>query len=166
MVTPQLRDRPLLLGLVLGLVFGIVDLIVTWVDPLSDDSITALLRFYGRMFASWAFISFRAAQRSGRLSTGVTAGVVVAFGTFSIFYVINLLRVNFFLAELIGREDWQNMMQRFPVSEFSSLRLFVNMDYLRGAPFKISVASAIGALMGLVGGTLERWQRARFSARI
>jgi hypothetical protein len=156
MVTLRLRARPLLVGFVLGLVFGIVDLLFTWVEPLSDDSIPALLRFYGPMFLSWAFVSFRAVRRSGRLSTGITTGFVVAFGTFCVFYVLNLLRVNLFLADLTGRADWQNMMQRFRDSDFDSLRLFVNMDYLKGAPFKIGVASVIGAVMGLVGGAIGR----------
>lgn len=154
MVTRRLLDRPLLVGCVLGLVFGIVDLVFTWVEPLSDDSIPALLRFYGPMFLSWAFVSFRAVRRSGRLSTGVATGFVVAFGTFCVFYVVNLLRVNLFLAELIGREDWQSMTQRFRVSEVDSLRVFVNVEYLKGAPFKIGVASVIGAVMGLVGGAI------------
>ena len=166
MVTLRLPDRPLLLGFVLGLVFGIVDLLFTWVDPLSDDSIPALLRFYGPMFVSWAFVSFRVVRRSGRLSTGITTGFVVAFGTFCIFYVLNLLRVNLFLAELTGRADWQSMMQRFRASEFDSLRLFVNVDYLKGAPFKVGVASVIGALMGLVGGTIGRLKSACFPARV
>jgi hypothetical protein len=166
MVTLRLSDRPLLLGFFLGLIFGIVDLLFTWVDPLSDDSIPALLRFYGPMFVSWAFVSFRVVRRSGRLSTGITTGFVVAFGTFCIFYVLNLLRVNLFLAELTARADWQNMMQRFRASEFDSLRLFVNVDYLKGAPFKVGVASVIGALMGLVGGTIGRLKSARFPARV
>jgi hypothetical protein len=165
MVTVRLRDRPLRLGFVLGLVFGIVDLLFTWVDPLSDDSIPGLLRFYGPMFASWAFVSYRVVRRSGRLSTGITTGFVVAFGTFCIFYVLNLLRVNLFLAELTGRADWQSMTQRFRASEFGSLRLFVNVKYLRGAPFKVGVASVIGALMGLVGGTIGRLASVRFAAR-
>jgi hypothetical protein len=166
MVTQRLLDRPLRLGLVLGLVFGIVDLLFTWVEPLSDDSIPALLRFYGPMFFSWAFVSFRSVRRSGRLSTGVTTGLVVAFGTFCIFYVFNLLRVNLFLGELTGRADWQNMMQRFRASEFDSLRLFINVDYLKGAPFKIGVASVIGAAMGLVGGTIGRLRSARSPATV
>jgi hypothetical protein len=161
MVTLRLRARPLLVGFVLGLVFGIVDLLFTWVEPLSDDSIPALLRFYGPMFLSWAFVSFRAVRRSGRLSTGITTGFVVAFGTFCVFYVLNLLRVNLFLADLTGRADWQNMMQRFRDSDFDSLRLFVNMDYLKGAPFKIGVASVIGAVMGLVGGAIGRVKSAQ-----
>jgi ABC-type multidrug transport system fused ATPase/permease subunit len=166
MVEPRLPDRPLLLGFVLGVVFGVVDLLLTWVAPLSDDSIPALLRFYGPMFFSWAFVSFRSVRRSGRLSTGVTTGFVVAFGTFCVFYVFNLLRVNLFLAELTGRTDWQNMMQRFRASGFHSLRVFVNIDYLKGAPFKIGVASVIGAVMGLVGGTLGRLKSAHFPARV
>jgi hypothetical protein len=108
------------------------------------------------MFFLWAFMSFRSVRRSGRLWTGVTTGLVVAFGTFCIFYVFNLLRVNLFLAELTGRADWQNMMQRFRTSRFDSLRLFINVDYLKGAPFKIGVASIIGAVMGLIGGTIGR----------
>jgi hypothetical protein len=161
-----LPDRPLLLGFVLGLVFGIVDLLFTWVAPLSDDSIPALLRFYGPMFFAWAFVSFRSARRSGRLWSGVTTGFVVAFGTFSMFYVLNLLRVNLFLAELTARADWQNMMQRFRASEFDSLRLFINVDYVKGAPFKIGVASVIGAVMGLIGGTIGRVKSARSPAAV
>jgi hypothetical protein len=144
------------LGAILGLVFGILDLMLTWLDPLSDDSIAALLRFYGPMFVSWAFVSFRSVRRSGRLSTGVSAGLVVAFGTFCVFYLLNLVRVNLFLNELTGRADWQDMMQRFRASGFESLRLFINVNYLKGAPLKIGVASVIGAVMGLVGGALGR----------
>jgi ABC-type multidrug transport system fused ATPase/permease subunit len=166
MVIPRLRDRPLLLGFVLGAVFGIADVLFTWVQPLSDDSIPALLTFYGPMFFLWALVSFRAARRSGRLRRGIIAGVVVAFGTFCVFYVFNLLRVNLFLAELTARADWQNMMQRFQASGFDSLRLFVNLDYLRGAPFKIGVASIIGAVLGLAGGTVGRLLSNRFPARI
>jgi hypothetical protein len=166
MVTLRLPGRPLLLGCVLGLIFGIVDLLCTWVAPLSDDSIPALLRFYGPMFFFWAFVSFRSVRRSGRLSRGVTTGFVVAFGTFCVFYLLNLLRVNLFLAELTGRTDWQNLMRRFRASEFDSLRVFVNMEYLRGAPFKIGVASVIGAVMGLLGGTIGGLKSAHFRARV
>ncbi len=149
-------DRPLLLGFAVGLAFGIVDVLSTWIDPLSDDSIPALLRFYGPMFFMWAFASFRAAGRSGRLAAGITTGCLVAFGTFSVFCALNLLRVNLFVAELTARADWQNMMQRFRASEFDSPRSFVNSEYLKGAPFKIGMASVIGAAMGLVGGAFGR----------
>ena len=58
------------------------------------------------------------------------------------------------------------MMQRFRASEFDSLRLFVNVDYLKGAPFKVGVACVIGAVMGLVGGTIGRLKSAHFPARM
>lgn len=166
MVTLRLSDRPLLLGFFLGVVFGIVDLLFTWLQPLSDDSIPALLRFYGPMFLLWGFVSFRSVRRSGRLWTGVTTGFVVAFGTFCTFYVLNLLRVNLFLAELVGRADWQNMLQRFRASEFDSLRLFINVDYLKGAPLKVGVASLIGAVMGLIGGAVGHLKSPRSSATV
>jgi hypothetical protein len=166
MVRLRLPGRPLLLGFVLGLIFGIVDLLFTLVAPLSDDSIPALLRFYGPMFFLWAFVSFCSVRRSGRLSRGVTTGFVVAFGTFCVFYLLNLLRVNLFLAELTGRTDWQNVMRRFRASEFDSLRVFVNMEYLKGAPLKIGVASVIGAVMGLLGGIIGSLKSSHFRARV
>jgi hypothetical protein len=151
--------HPLALGAILGVVFGVIDVVFTWVSPLSDDSISVLLGFYGPMFFVWAIVAFQATRRSGRLRTGVTAGCVVAFGTFCSFYVLNLLRVNLFLLQLTGRDDWQNLMQRFRDSDAASLRWFVNVDYLKGAPLKIGVASAIGAAMGLIGGAIGRLQR-------
>ena len=82
--------------------------------------------------------------------------MVAAFATFAAFYVVNMVRVNVFLPELAGRADWQNMMQRFRESGSASLRSFVNAAYVTGAPLKIGVASLIGAVMGLIGGTMGR----------
>jgi hypothetical protein len=59
-----------------------------------------------------------------------------------------------FLHELTGRTDWQSMMARFRASEFESLRRFVNLDYLAAAPLKLAVSSAIGAVTGLLGGSM------------
>ena len=154
MFSQRIGNTPLLLGLIVGLVFGSVNLVFTWLDPLEDDTPGALLRFYGPMFLVWALASFRAARRSGRLSSGVTTGMAVAFATFCVFDVLVLLRVNLFLNELTGRADWQNMMMRFRASDVDSLRLFVNLDYVKGAPFKIGVATAIGAVMGTIGASL------------
>jgi hypothetical protein len=150
----RLLDAPLRLGFVLGLVFGVVNLVFSWLRPLSDDSVVALLRFYGPMFFAWGFIAFRSARRSGRWWRGVAAGAIVAFGTFCIFDVLNLVRVNAFLAELTGRPDWQSMMQRFRGSGSDSLRVFVTLDYLKDAPIKIGAASTIGAIVGAIGGAI------------
>ncbi len=156
-----LANNPLLLGLIVGLVFGSVNLVFTWLYPLDDDSPGALLRFYGPMFFVWALVSFRAARRSGRLLSGVTTGMIVAFATFCIYDALVLLRVNLFLNDLTGRADWQNMMMRFRRSGFDSLRLFVNLDYIKGLPLKTGVASVIGGLMGSIGGSLGRLTHAR-----
>jgi hypothetical protein len=144
------------LGLILGVTFGVVDLAFSWLAPLSDDSIGALLRFYGPMFFLWAFASFRAARREGRWLSGVVTGLVVAFATFCVFVLLNLLRVNLFFDDMIGRADWQNMVARFRASGSDSLRSFVNASYLEDAPLKIAVASVIGVVMGAVGGTVGR----------
>src|SRR6476620_8878830 len=49
----QMR-RFVILGLVLGTVFGVWDLIVTLLNPLSEDDASALLMFYGPMFFIFA----------------------------------------------------------------------------------------------------------------
>jgi len=154
MVRSRFADNALVLGIIVGLTFGAMDLIVTWLFPLADDTPGALLTFYGPMFVAWTLAAFRATRRSGRFLSGVTTGMLVAFATFVVFDLMVILRVNLFLSEITGRADWRNMMWRFQVSGFDSLRTFVNVDYIKGAPLKIGVASAIGACMGVVGGII------------
>jgi hypothetical protein len=146
--------RIVVLGLAVGLIFGLVNLLMSWLFPLAEDTPGALLRFYGPMFFVWALASFRAALRTGRLLSGITTGLAVAFATFVAFDLLILARVNLFLHELTGRADWQNMMMRFRASDMDSLRAFVNADYLIGAPLKLGVSCAIGAVMGTIGGLL------------
>jgi hypothetical protein len=146
--------RALGLGLFLGLIFGAANLVFSWLLPLEDDTIGGLLRFYGPMFFVWVFASFRAARRHGRVLSGVATGLVVAFATFCVFDLLNLVRVNVFLYDLTGRADWQSMMARFRASESTSLRTFVTLDYIKDAPLKIGAASLIGTVMGVVGGAL------------
>jgi hypothetical protein len=157
----RLSTNPLLIGLVVGLIFGFADLALTWLNPLEDDSAGALLRFYGPMFLIWSLVAFRAARSTGRLRSGVVAGMAVAFATFCVFVVVNFMRVNLFLDQLTGRADWQNMMMRFRASGSESLRSFVNLDYIKGTPFKIGVATAFGAAFGTLGGGLGRLMRRR-----
>ena len=87
----RLVGNPVLLGVIVGLAFGCVNLIFTWLYPLDDDAPGALLRFYGPMFLLWTLASFRAAQHSGRLLSGVMTGTVVAFATFCVFDVFDCL---------------------------------------------------------------------------
>lgn len=150
-------QRLLICGLLLGVAFGIIDLIMTWAAPLADDSGSALLRFYGPMFFVWIFASYLAARRTTSLLAGVATGCVLAFATFCTFSIMNMVRVNAFLPELTARDDWQDMMRRFNRSGSGSLRLIINWDYLKGTPLKIGVASLIGAVLGVVGGTIGRF---------
>ena len=54
-----------------GLVFGCANLMLTWLNPVEDDSVTAVLRFYGPMFLMWVVIAFNAARASGRWRSAV-----------------------------------------------------------------------------------------------
>jgi hypothetical protein len=137
-----------------GAGFGLWNLIVTWLDPLAEDTPVALLIFYGPMFAIWGLAGFAASRRTGRLLDGVRVGATVAFVTFVVYVLMQFVRVNVFLDILTRRSDWQNLMARFQNSGYESLRRYVNYVGLTGAPFKILVASIIGAGMGLVGGVL------------
>jgi hypothetical protein len=144
--------RLVLVGAAVGVVFGTWNLIATWVDPLAEDSPAALLLFYGPMFAIWAVAGFRVQRHSGRLVDAAAAGAVVALATFVVFDVATIARVNLFLDSLTPRADWQNLAQRFEASGYQSFRTFVNSVYATGAPFKILVATVIGAVMGSLGG--------------
>ena len=146
------------MGLIVGLVFGIADLVITWLAPRQDDTVAALLLFYGPMFFLWVFASFRASQRQQRLRAGVVTGAVVAFATFAVFILLNLVRVNVFLGELTVRADWRNLMARYEASDLDSLRAFVTLDYIRGIPLKLAAATVIGVVMGIIGGALGRLQ--------
>ena len=144
------------LGLLLGVAFGLLNLISTQVDPYAEDTIPALLVFYGPMFAIWGFAGFRASRRSSRLADAVVAGATVAFSTFVVFVVARLITVNLSLDVTSQRLDWQNLLARFKTSGFESLRAYADYEYVAGAPFKIFVASLIGAGTGLVGGLCGR----------
>src|SRR5437867_9854107 len=99
-------------GLFLGLIFGVVNLMLSWLFPLLDDTKGVLLSFWGPIFFAWAFASFRAARRHEQLLSGGATGLIVAFATICVFDILNLLRFHLFLNELTGRADWQCMMQR------------------------------------------------------
>lgn len=146
--------RSAVIGVVVGVAFGAWNLIQTARDPVSDDSGTALLAFYGPMFAIWAATGFLAARRSGRVTDGMKAGASVALVTFAVYFVAILLRLNIFLDVLRARDDWQLIVSSFPSSGFGSLRTYANYFYLTGAPLKIAVAMVIGTVMGGVGGLI------------
>jgi hypothetical protein len=151
--------RTTLLGLAVGLIFGSANLVMTWLSPLAQDTSAGLLQFYGLMWMVWGLASFGAARRTGRLLSGIITGLTVAFATFVTYDLLILVRVNLFLQELTGRADWQNMMMRWLDSDIESLRVFVNVDYLTGAPLKLGVSCAIGAVMGTIGGIFEQLTR-------
>lgn len=157
--------QSLIHGLIAGLVFGCADLLLTWLNPIEDDTPLVLLRFYGPMFLFWSVVAFTATRSTGQLRSGVAAATIAAFGTFAVFIALNFVRVNLFLDDLTSRADWQNMMVRFRAAGTEDLRLFINLDYLRGTPFKIAAATGFGAACGVVGGTLAWLTRGRANPR-
>ena len=151
-----IAHRPVHFGVLIGIFFGSWNVLYSWFFPLADDTPVALLAFYGPMFSVWAAVAFLATRRTGRVLTGVTTGAVIAFATFCIYDLLVVLRVSLFLNELTERSDWRYIMQQFKTSGYESLRTFVNVENIKGAPLKIGVASLIGAGMGLLGGALGR----------
>lgn len=145
----------LAVGLVLGVVFSVLNVISAYVAPLADDSLTAIAAFYGPMFLTWGLAGFAAARHSGKPLVGLKTGALVAFGTFVVLTIVVIVRVNLSLHLMTQRPDWQNLIARFNASGFENLRIYVNYEYLKGAPFKILVASTIGAVFGFLGGCMS-----------
>lgn len=140
------------LGLALGAVFGLWNLMASVFDPLAEDTLLALLKFYGPMFTVWGVAGLVASRRTGRILSGIAVGTTVAFVTFVVFTLAVIGRVNLFLDVTSQRPDWENLVAGFQASGFESFRTYANYVYLTGAPFKIIVASLIGAVTGLMGG--------------
>ena len=142
------------IGLIIGLIFGTWNLLWTWLQPLADDSIPALLAFYGPMFLAWGVAAYLASLRSGSILRGTKTGMVVAFTTFCVLDLMVIARANMFLNELASRSDWRAMVERFQTSGLDSFRAYINWHYLTQAPIKILVATTIGAAVGAIGGVL------------
>ena len=150
------HPSPVRVGLAMGVVFGLWNLAFSLLFPFSDDTLAALLWFYGPMFALWALSGALAAQAAQSWSAGVKFAAIAAFITFCVYDVSVILRVNLLLNELTERADWQSMMGRFRASGSDSLRSYVTFEYIKGAPFKIGVATAIGTVFGCLGAFLGR----------
>jgi hypothetical protein len=151
----------LAIGLALGGVFSVLNVVSASIAPLADDTLPALAAFYGPMFLAWGLAGFAAARNTGRPLVGLKTGALVAFGTFVVLTIVVIVRVNLSLPVMIRRPDWQNLIARFNGSGFDSLRTYVNYEYVKGAPFKILVASTIGAVCGFLGGCTTRAFRRR-----
>jgi len=149
-----------MLGVAVGVVFTAINLVVSVIAPLLDDSPMTLLGFYGPMFLIWGVAGYLAYRRTGRLVQALTVGATVAFATFAIFTLGVILRFNLLLDTVSQRDDWRNLLLRYQASGFDSLRTYANYEYFTGAPLKILTASTIGAVMGLMGGLVGRFSRA------
>ena len=146
-------------GVVIGIGFGIWNLLSSLFDPLAEDTIPALLIFYGPMFTLWGVTGFTAARKSGRMIDGITAAVIVALVTGVVFDLMIFVRINLFLQTLASRPDWQNLMMEFRTSGSENLRTFINYHYLTQAPVKVLVGMTIGSMTGIIGGLLGSFVR-------
>ena len=153
------------LGSVLGLVFGTVNVVVSLLNPVIEDTPLTLLGFYGPMFAAWGLAGYRAFQRTHRLRHAAGAGALVALVTFTVLTVIVIARMNLSLDTIVERPDWRNMVAAYPSSGFDSFRAYANYVYLTGAPFKLFVASMIGLASGSTGAAFAGGHGSTFAPR-
>lgn len=150
---------PLTVGLVFGGVLAVANLVDTAIEPLADDSAPRVLSMALLVLASWVALTFLVARRVASLRQAVMAGVFICVGTLVMFALGNTIRVNLFLDQIQYRDDWRNLMARFRESDYTSLRAFVNHDYLRPMLGTIVVGGAIGALIGAGAGLVEKLTR-------
>jgi hypothetical protein len=63
--------------------------------------------------------------------------------------------------------DWpgwqQTVVARYRESGFESFRAFTNYEYLKDAPLKMAVPTAIGATLASIGGLFEAYATGRFT---
>jgi hypothetical protein len=154
--SPLIRVDGVALGIALGAVAAAWNLVSTYLDPLMEDTPLALLSFYGPIFATHGIAGFLSSRRSGRIRNGVRAGGTVAAITFVILFAAILLRINLYLDVISQRDDWRSLLARFGASGFDSFPAYANYVYVTGAPFKMLVFVAVGALFGLLGGLAGR----------
>jgi hypothetical protein len=144
---------PAMFGLAMGAVLGVLNLIETVRHPLADDEGGAMLTYVALVWLVWSAVGFAAARRTRRLADGVKAGLLVGVAMMAVFDLAAILRVNLFLDLIRYREDWQNLVGRFGRSDFHSLRVYANYEYLRTTPLVVAIGAAAGTLAGLLGGT-------------
>ena len=138
-------------GLVIGTVFGVYNLVHTMLAPLADDTVPALIAFYGPMFLMWGFAGFAACSRRGRFTDALKSAVVVGTMTHIAFYLITLIRVNLFLDTMSERPDWRNLVATFQSSGFDSFRMHVNYSYAQQFVPKLVVSIIICSITGGLG---------------
>jgi hypothetical protein len=120
-------------------------------SPLRLGFLIGLLLGSWNVMYSWLF----------PLADDTPTALLAFYGTFCVYNLLVILRVNLFLEELTRRSDWEDLTARFQTSGYQSLRTFVNVENVKGAPLKIGVASCIGAVTGLAGGVVGRLAHGR-----
>ena len=129
-----------------------MNLIAFWLNPL-DDGVAGMLIELRADVHQLGCRGFRRDERTGRLTDAVKAATVFAFSTFATFWIANIVRVNLFLDVLREWPGWQQtVVARYRESGLDSFRTFTNYEYLKDAPLKITVPTAIGAMLASIGG--------------
>ena len=145
---------PLTVGLALGVAAGTLNLVDTAIEPLAEDTAGAMAVWFGMLAFIWFLIGFRAA-RAQRFRDALVAGVLVGAATMTVFHLAAIIRVNLFLDQIRGRDDWQNLVARFHASGFTSLRAYANYTYISGTPIALALGAAAGAVSGALGGAMS-----------
>jgi hypothetical protein len=140
------------LGMMLGAGFGAWNLVYTGRAPFAEDTLVALVSFYGPMFTMWSVAGFVAFRRTGKLTDAIKVGATVGLVTFVVFDVAVLVRANLFLEAISQRSDWRGLLENYQVSGFESLRTYVNYTYVTGIPLTFLMGAMMGAGSGLLGG--------------
>lgn len=117
--------NPVLFGVILGVLFGVWNIAYSLLFPVAEDTVFALLSFYGPMFVMPGVAGFAAFRATGQWLEAIKAAVTVGVVTQLVFGTANMLRVNLLLDTLSQRSDWQNSLRGFgaatsKVSELTS----------------------------------------------
>ena len=146
--------NPARFGIVTGLLFGLWNLGAALLYPLAEDSVTALLSFYGPMFFMPSVAAFAVFRSASRWRDAIKAAVIVGVISQLIFGALNLIRVNLLLETLAQRSDWQFLVASYQTGSSESFRTFVNFHYAQQTVPKLAAVTVIATVCGILGAAL------------
>lgn len=152
--------------MILGIIGIVVNLVYTYMFSTAAIIATlAVLLVAGIVLCIWPAI--RSSRRTGKIGSGIIAGIVSACVAFLIGYGFNIY-LSFMAVDRIHQNALTafNAMQRiFSVSgaQFSmtNAQIQQNATNITGAIFAIIIFAIIGLIFGLIGGGIGRSQSRR-----
>jgi hypothetical protein len=143
------------MGVIIGTALGVMNLIDTARHPLADDDPGAMLVWAVALLVTWGAAVLTVTWRTRGIGDAVKVGAILGMVTIVGFHLFAIVRANVFLDAIRARDDWQHLLGRYHQSGFTSLRLYVNYEYLASMPMIVALGAIAGSISGVLGGVVN-----------